>query len=161
MRSSLRPKSRCSDPPHLTHDNQRGTRCDFGAGAARRHHRGPRGVTELYTDDVKAWAPALSASSAAELAAEFERGDDAFSEIELELAPLDVAGNYACVEWSVTMTHTGPLTLPDGLMVEPTGLAVTINGATVAEFDGDRICSFRQYWDEFAVLEQLGLLSRS
>jgi ketosteroid isomerase-like protein len=118
-------------------------------------------VTELYTDDVKAWAPALSASSAAELATEFGRRDDAFSDIQLEVAPLDVGGDYACVEWSVTMTHTGPLTLPDGFVVAPTGLAVTINGVTVAEFDDDRICSFRQYWDEFAVLEQLGLLSRN
>ena len=34
-----------------------------------------------------------------------------------------------------------------------------INGVTVAEFRDDRICSFRQYWDEFAVLEQLGALA--
>ena len=118
-------------------------------------------VKELYTDDVKAWAPALSASSAAELAAEFERRDDAFSDIQLDVTPLDVGGDFACVEWSVTMTHSGPLTLPDDVVVESTGLAITINGATVAEFDGDRICSFRQYWDEFAVLEQLGVLSRA
>jgi ketosteroid isomerase-like protein len=117
-------------------------------------------VKELYTDDVKAWAPALSASSAAELAAEFERRDDAFSDILLDVAPLDVSGHFACVEWSVTMTHSGPLTLADDVVVQPTGLVVTINGVTVAEFDGDRICSFRQYWDEFAVLEQLGVLSR-
>ncbi len=118
-------------------------------------------INELYTDDVKAWAPALAASSAAELTTEFERRDDAFSDVQLEVAPLDVGGDYGCVEWSVTMAHTGPLTLPDGLVVEPTGLAITINGATVAEFNGDRICSFRQYWDEFSVLEQLGVLSRA
>jgi ketosteroid isomerase-like protein len=116
-------------------------------------------IKELYTDDVKAWAPALSANSAAELAAEFERRDDAFSDIQLELAPLDVGGDLACVEWTVTMTHSGSLTLPDGLVLEPTGVRVTINGATVAEFQDDRICSFRQYWDEFAVLEQLGVLA--
>ncbi len=115
-------------------------------------------VTDLYTADVKAWAPALSASSAAELAAEFERRDDTFSDIQLEVIPLDVGGDFACVEWTVSMTHSGPLTLRDGAVVEPTGLSVTLNGATVAEFAGDRICSFRQYWDEFAVLEQLGLL---
>jgi ketosteroid isomerase-like protein len=43
-------------------------------------------IGELYTDDVTAWAPALSAASAAsaaELAAEFERRDTAFSDIEL------------------------------------------------------------------------------
>jgi hypothetical protein len=118
-------------------------------------------VKELYTDGVRAWARALSAASAAELAAEFEKRDDAFSDIQLEAAPLDVGGDFACVEWSVTMTHSGPLTLPDGFLLEPTGLVVTLNGATVAEFDGERICSFRQYRDEFAVLDQLGLLARS
>jgi ketosteroid isomerase-like protein len=115
-------------------------------------------VKELYTDDIKAWAPALSASSAAELAAEFDRRDDAFSDIALEVRPLDVGGDFACVEWTVTMTHSGPLTLADGVVVEPSGLTVSINGTTVAEFEGERICSFRQYWDELTVLEQLGLL---
>jgi ketosteroid isomerase-like protein len=116
-------------------------------------------VADLYTDDVKAWAPALSASSAADLAAEFDRRDDTFSGVQLEVVPLDVGGDFACVEWTVTMTHSGPLTLRDGVVLQPTGLSVTLNGATVAEFAGERICSFRQYWDEFAVLEQLGLLS--
>jgi ketosteroid isomerase-like protein len=56
------------------------------------------------------------------------------------------------------VTHTGQLTVADGDVVEPTGVRVTLNGITVAEFRGDRICSFRQYWDELAVFEQLGLL---
>jgi ketosteroid isomerase-like protein len=116
-------------------------------------------IRELYTEDVKAWTPALSASSAAELAAQFERRDDAFSDIELEVAPLDVGGDYACAEWSVTMTHTGPLVVAEGALVEPTGTRITLNGATVAEFRGDRICSLRQYWDELAVFDQLGLTS--
>ena len=116
-------------------------------------------IGELYTDDVRAWAPALSAASATELAAEFERRDDAFSEIELDVAPLDVGGEHACAEWTVRMTHSGKLGVAGGVSIEPTGLRITINGVTVAEFRGDRICSFRQYWDEFAVLEQLGVLS--
>jgi ketosteroid isomerase-like protein len=115
-------------------------------------------IRDLCTEDVKAWTPALSASSLAELAAELERRDLAFSDIELEVAPLDVSGDYACAEWSVTMTHTGPLVLAGGEVVEPTGTRVTLNGATVAEFRGDRICSLRQYWDELAVFEQIGLM---
>ena len=73
-------------------------------------------------------------------------------------APLDVGGDYACAEWSVTMTHTGPLVLAGGEVVEPTGTRIMVNGATVAEFRGDRICSLRQYWDELAVFEQIGLV---
>ena len=115
-------------------------------------------IRDLCTEDVKAWTPALSASSLADLAAELERRDLAFSDIELEVAPLDVSGDYACAEWSVTMTHSGPLVLAGGDVVEPTGTRITLNGATVAEFRGDRICSLRQYWDELAVFEQIGLM---
>jgi len=37
-------------------------------------------IGELYTDDVKGWAPALTVSSAAELAVEFEERDGAARE---------------------------------------------------------------------------------
>jgi ketosteroid isomerase-like protein len=40
--------------------------------------------------------------------------------------------------------------------IGPTGTRVTAHGVTVAEFEGDRICSVRQYWDENGLLEQLG-----
>lgn len=117
-----------------------------------------RVVNELYTEDVKVWAPAFSADSATELAAEFGRRDEAFSDIALDVAALDVGGEYACAEWTVTMTHSGNIALAGGVSIEPTGLRITLNGVTVAEFRGNRICSLRQYWDEFSVLEQLGIL---
>ena len=114
-------------------------------------------VAQLYTKDVKAWSPALSVSNAAELAVELEDRDDAFTDVALELAPLDVSGDRACVEWVATATHSGPL-VDDDVWIEPTGLRCRFRGVTVAEFDGDRIRSFRQYWDEAALIEQLGLL---
>jgi ketosteroid isomerase-like protein len=117
-------------------------------------------VAELCTDDVRTWAPGWSSSSAAELVAELDRRDDAFSDLELEVWPLDVSGDYACIEWCVSMTHTGELTLPGDATVEPTGIRVELHGVTIAEFHDDRICAIRQYWDELAVLEQLGLLTR-
>ena len=115
-------------------------------------------LRDLYTEDVKAWTPSLSASSIGELVAEAERRDQAFSDVEVDVAPLDVGGDYACAEWSVTMSHTGPLTLAGGEVVEATGARITVNGATVAEFRGARICSLRQYWDELGVFEQIGLM---
>jgi hypothetical protein len=115
-------------------------------------------VADVFTDDVKAWTPALTAESRAELFAAYEGRDGAFSEFELKVLPLDVNGAYACAEWTVTMMHAGPLTVADGHTVEPTRLRITVHGVTVAEFRGPQICALRQYWDEFAVLEQLGLL---
>jgi ketosteroid isomerase-like protein len=115
-------------------------------------------IADLCTDDVQAWAPAWSASSAAELVGELERRDDAFTDVELQLTPLDVGSDYACAEWSVSMIHSGVLELTGGVTVEPTGLRITLHGVAVAEFRGDRICSLRQYWDELSALEQLGVL---
>ena len=115
-------------------------------------------VPELYTDDVKGWAPAISVSSAAELTAELEERTGAFSDIQLDVSPFDVAGDRACVEWIVTLTHSGPLELDDDVVVEPTGARVSLHGVTVAEFAGDRIASFRQYWNEGELVAQLPLL---
>ncbi len=116
-------------------------------------------LEELSTPDVRVWAPAVSGSSRDEMLAALERRDGAFSEVELVATPLDVGGDYACAEWDVTMTHSGPLTLRDGAVVEPTGTTVTVHGVTVAEFDGDRICAVRQYWDALTVFDQLGLVA--
>ncbi len=115
-------------------------------------------IADLYTDDVRAWAPGLSTNSRAALLAEFDRRDDAFSDAAVEVVPLDVGGDFACAEWTVTMTHTGRLDLEDGRSVEPTGTRVVLHGATVAEFQDDRICAFRQYWDVATLAAQLGLL---
>lgn len=115
-------------------------------------------IAELYTDDVIGWAPALTVSSAAELAVEFEDRDGAFSDIELDVSPFDVAGDRACVEWVVSLTHSGPLEVDDDLVIDATGIRVSLHGITVAEFEGERISSFRQYWDEVELLEQLSLL---
>jgi ketosteroid isomerase-like protein len=116
-------------------------------------------VGDLYTDDVKAWTPGLSTSSLSELQTETERRDEAFSDVEVEVTPLEAGRGYACAEWVVSMTHTGPFALGAGSVVEATGTRLTLYGVTVAEFRGDKICSLRQYFDRLSVLEQLGLLS--
>ena len=115
-----------------------------------------RVVEEVCTDDVRAWTPVLATDSRDELVEVLARRDDAFSDVEIDAVPLDVAGEFACVEWCVSMTHSGPLGLDNGAQIEPTGERVTLNGVTVAEFRGEQICSLRQYWDAFAIIEQLG-----
>jgi hypothetical protein len=136
------------------------TRAEMLVRALRAGIEGDREALQaLFTDDVRAWTPALSTASLSELIDALDRRDDAFSDIDLDVTPLDVGGDYACVEWSVEMTHSGRITIADERSIEPSGIRVTLHGVTVAEFDGDRICSLRQYWDEFAVLDQLGVLT--
>jgi ketosteroid isomerase-like protein len=117
-----------------------------------------RVVRELYADDVQGWSPVMTVSSAAELAVELEDRQEAFTDIELDVAPLDVGDDQACVEWIATATHSGPLVIDEDVVIEPTGGRFTLRGVTIADFEGDRIRAFRQYWDEVSLLEQLQLL---
>jgi ketosteroid isomerase-like protein len=117
-----------------------------------------RVVRELYADDVQGWSPVMTVSSAAELAVELEDRQEAFTDIELDVTPLDVGDDQACVEWIATATHSGPLVIDEDVVIEPTGGRLTLRGVTVADFEGDRIRAFRQYWDEVSLLEQLQLL---
>lgn len=116
-------------------------------------------IAAVCTPDVRVWAPALTASSLTELLDALDARDAAFSDIDLEFTPLDVGGDFACVEWSARMTHTGALDLGGGTSLDATNERVAVHGVTIAEFDGHRVCALRQYWDEFAVLEQLGVLA--
>jgi ketosteroid isomerase-like protein len=113
-------------------------------------------LDELVTDDVRVWTPRFSASSLAELVTELSQRDDVFADVELTTQALAVGGDYACVEWTAAMTHVGPLVLVEGT-IEPTGSRVAVHGVTVAEFEGDRICALRQYWDESTLFDQLDI----
>jgi SnoaL-like polyketide cyclase len=115
-------------------------------------------VRELYTNDVQGWSPAMTVSSAAELAVELEDREEAFSDIDLDVSPLDVGDDQACVEWVVAATHSGPLVIDDDVVIEPTGRRCMLRGVTIADFDRGRIRGFRQYWDEVSLLEQLALI---
>jgi ketosteroid isomerase-like protein len=115
-------------------------------------------LADLYTDDIQGWTPSISVSSLAELAVELEERAGAFTDIEVTIAPIDVVGDRAYAEWIVSATHSGPFVLDDEITIDATGRRVSLQGMTVAEFRGERIKSFRQYWDEDLLLAGLGLL---
>lgn len=117
-------------------------------------------LVRLLTRDVRVWTPELSTATRDELIEALRRRDDAFSDVAIDVVPLDVGGDHACAEWAIAMKHTGTIEFANGTTVEPTGLVIELHGATVAEFLGAEICSLRQYWNENSLLEQLGVVSR-
>ena len=59
------------------------------------------------------------------------------------------------------MTGWSPVlevTSRDDLSADRRGRRVELRGVFIAEFEGDRIRAFRQYWDEAELLDGLGLL---
>lgn len=111
-------------------------------------------MADLVTTDVTGWTPNLFVTSRDDLLAALERRDDTFSGVEVQVQALDQVGDKAIAEWHVAADHTGPLVIDDDVTIEPTGRRLHLSGATVAEFDGDRICAFRSYFDDLALLEQ-------
>jgi hypothetical protein len=102
-------------------------------------------VQDLFSPHVRAALPAL-ASSAAALAVEIEDRRDAFADVAVSVVQTEDVGASTWVEWAASVRHVGRLMI-DNLTVEPTGRRAAVYGVTVAEFEGDRIVSYHQYWD--------------
>src|SRR3954462_315858 len=107
----------------------------------------------LFTDDVQGWSPTLNVSSLAELKEALQDRDDALANVTLAVQGLNMFGNKGAAEWRVEADHVGELTVTDELKVDATGRHVHMGGATFAEFRGDKIRSFRTYFDDMALLE--------
>ncbi len=121
---------------------------------------GPMGdgalLHELYTEDVIGWSPTLAISSRDELKDDHARRAGAFSEVDLLIDPIDVVEDRGYAEWVMSATHVGPFTIDGGATLQPSGRRLTLRGVTIAHFDGTLISSFHHYWDNDALLLELG-----
>ena len=109
----------------------------------------------LFTDDVVGWSPYATVAGVSALADLAEVRDMAFSNVEITFRGLDEVGNKAFAEWVVDADHTGPLILGEDAALEATGRHVQLAGATVADFREGKIRSFRTYFDDLSLIEQI------
>ena len=109
----------------------------------------------VFTSDVVGWSPIASVSGLAALADLAGARDEAFSNVVLAVRGLDEVGNRAFAEWIIDAEHTGPLVLDDDLVLEATGRHVRLAGMTVADFRDGKIGSFRTYFDDISLIEQI------
>ena len=109
----------------------------------------------LFTDDVVGWSPYASVSGLLELAELALLREIAFSNVVILMRGIDEVGNKAFAEWVVEADHTGPLVLGDDAVVEATGRRVRLPGVTVADFREGKIRSFRSYFDDVSLIEQI------
>ena len=109
----------------------------------------------LFTDDVVGWSPIVSVSSLTELAELSADRETAFSNVVIMFRGLDEVGNRAFAEWVIEADHTGPLVLAEEEVLEATGQRVQLAGATVADFRDGKIRSFRTYFDDVSLIEQI------
>ena len=109
----------------------------------------------LFTDDVVGWSPYASVSGLSELAVLSALREVAFSNVVILIRGLDEVGNRAYAEWLIEADHTGPLILGEGAEVEASGRHVKLPGVTVADFREGKIRSYRTYFDDISLIEQM------
>ncbi len=115
----------------------------------------PADLGTLFTDDVVGWSPYATVSGLEALAGLAALREDAFSNVVIMFRGVDEVGNKAFAEWLVEADHTGPLVLGDDAVVEATGRHVRLPGVTVADFREGRIRSYRTYFDDLSMIEQI------
>ena len=109
----------------------------------------------LFTDDVVGWSPYATVSGLAALADLAALREVAFSNVVITFRGLDEVGNKAFAEWLVEADHTGPLVLSEDSVLEATGRRVQLPGVTVADFRDGKIRSYRTYFDDLSLIEQI------
>ena len=109
----------------------------------------------LFTDDVVGWSPYATVSGLAAMAELAAFREVAFSNVVIMFRGLDEVGNKAFAEWVIEADHTGPLVLGEDAALEPTGRHVQLAGATVADFRDGKIRSYRTYFDDLSLIEQI------
>jgi ketosteroid isomerase-like protein len=112
-------------------------------------------VDTLFTDDVVGWSPYASVSGLTELAELAALRDIAFSNVVIQVRSLDEVGNRAYAEWLIEADHTGPLVLDEDEVLEATGRHVQLAGVSVADFREGKIRSYRTYFDDLSMIEQI------
>ena len=109
----------------------------------------------LFTDDVVGWSPYASISGLTALAELSALRDIAFSNVVIMLRGVDEVGNRVYAEWLIEADHTGPLVLDEGVALEATGRHVQLAGVSVADFREGKIRSYRTYFDDLSMIEQI------
>ena len=109
----------------------------------------------LFTNDVVGWSPYATVSGLAALADLAALREEAFSNVVIMVRGLDEVGNKAFAEWLIEADHTGPLVLAEDSVLEATGRHVKLPGVTVADFRDGKIRSYRTYFDDLSLIEQI------
>jgi ketosteroid isomerase-like protein len=122
-------------------------KAEVGAGSAD--------LETLFTDDVTGWSPYASVSGLTALADLSTLREEAFSNVVVTFRGLDEVGNKAFAEWLVEADHTGLLVLSEDTALEATGRHVQLPGVTVADFLDGKIRSYRTYFDDLSLIEQI------
>ncbi|HTT50399.1 MAG TPA: ester cyclase [Streptosporangiaceae bacterium] len=116
------------------------------------------GLAEAYTEDAVLVSPDGTAQGQAAIREHWSQEKAAFPDRAMTIDVIVEQGDTIAAEWTWAGTHTGPLVLPDGTELPPTGKRVEGKGMDLAQLRGGKAAVLHQYWDNMALARQLGLV---
>jgi steroid delta-isomerase-like uncharacterized protein len=81
----------------------------------------------------------------------------AFPDIRFDVLGVIAEGDRVLVQWTATGTHTERLATVTGETIPPTRRTATVSGAMLTEVREGKVARGWFYWDQLALLAQLGI----
>jgi steroid delta-isomerase-like uncharacterized protein len=116
------------------------------------------GVMGLYAEDAAQLMPEGLFEGRAAIRERLARDLVACPDIDWTVESFVEQDDSFCDEWSFVATHTGPFVLPDGTELPPSGRQVALRGMEYVRVRDGKIVVDNLYYDNLAVLTQLGLV---
>jgi steroid delta-isomerase-like uncharacterized protein len=116
------------------------------------------GVMELYAEDAVQIMPEGTFEGRSAIRERLARDLVACPDIAWTVLSFVEQGDTFADEWSFVATHTGPFQLPDGTQLPGTGKRVELRGMELVQVRDGKIVVDNLYYDNLAVLAQLGLM---
>ena len=115
---------------------------------------------DLYAEDAVQTMPDGTFVGRSTIRERLARDLEAFPDATYTVGSFVEQDNTFADEWTLVGTHSGPLTLPDGAQVPPTGKRVEIRGMEFVRLRDGKIVTDNLYYDNLAVLVQLDLVPK-
>jgi len=115
-------------------------------------------VIDLYAEDAVQNMPDGTFTGRGAIRERLAQELNAFTDINHTVRSFVEQGEAFCDEWTFEGTHSGPLLLPDGSELAPTGQRVQIAGMELCLMRNGKLVLNTLYYDNMAVAVQLGLV---
>ena len=116
------------------------------------------GWANSYAEDATLITPDGTAQGRAAIREQWGREKAAFPDRTVTQGVIFEQGDTIATEFTWAGTNTGPLVLPDGTELPPTGKRVQTKGMELVRVRDGKIAMHHGYWDNMALAGQLGLL---
>ena len=117
--------------------------------------------SQLLAEDYKAEHPGVSVPlNKTKSVGYYQRFVTAFPDIHFEVLHVLAEGDHVLIHWRGSGTHTERLATITGETIPPTRRRATVPGAMVTEARDGKLVRGWFYWDQLALLSQLGIIEQ-